>query len=107
MRYTSLGKASLRSIYVGLVLTACVGCSPRGLEQDTELGLAGLVDSSAVHLRINLLGYLEDDNKLAVVFSHRKVDAEFDVVDSTTGRVIFTGALQPSAAMRRILGNFL
>jgi hypothetical protein len=60
--------------------------------------VAGPVDSSAIHLRVNLLGYLETDSKVGVVFSHRPVGAEFDLVDGTTEDVVFTGALEPAAA---------
>jgi len=50
-----------------------------------------------VYLRINLLGYLEDDSKVAVVFSHRTADGEFELVHSANDGVVFTGTLRPSA----------
>jgi endoglucanase len=78
-------------------MTAC-GCRPGTPDRDTEPGLAGPIDSSAVHLRINLLGYLEEDSKVAVAFSHRAVEAQFDLVDAATGDVVLSGTLRPSAA---------
>jgi hypothetical protein len=67
------------------------GCRSREPDLITERGSAGPVDSSAVHLRVNLLGYLEDDGKVAVAFSHRTVEAGFDLVDGATEQVVFTG----------------
>ena len=66
--------------------------------RNAEQGLAGPVDSGAVHLRVNLVGYLEDDSKVAVAFSHRTAAAEFHVVDGATEQVVFTGTLRPSGA---------
>jgi len=42
----------------------------------------------AVCVRVNLLGYLEDEGKFAVAFSQRKIEAESDLVDGTTEAMI-------------------
>ncbi len=86
------------SILFGLATAAIIGCGSRGPGRSAERVLAGRVDSSAVHLRVNLLGYLEEDSKVAVVFSHRTVEAEFDLVEAASEEVVFTGTLQPSGA---------
>jgi hypothetical protein len=51
-----------------------------------------------VHLRVNLLGYLEDDSKVAVVFSHRMVETGFDLVGAATDEAVHAGPLRPSGA---------
>ncbi len=86
------------SIIIGLATMTSFGCHAGEPDRSTEQGLTAPVDSSAVHLRVNLLGYLEDDSKVAVAFSHRTVEAEFDLVDGATEDVVFTGTLQPSRA---------
>jgi endoglucanase len=83
---------------VGLAALSSFGCRSNEPDRNTERGLVRAVDSSAVHLRVNLLGYLEDDSKIAVAFSHRPVAGEFDLVDAAEGTVVFTGTLQPSEA---------
>jgi endoglucanase len=85
-------------IAVGVAAMIACGCGSREPYRDAEHELAGRVDSTAIHLRVNLLGYLEDDSKVAVAFSHRAVDAEFDLVDGATDAIVFTGMVQPSAA---------
>ncbi len=72
------------------------GCRSDESDRSLARGLAAPVDSSAVHLRVNLLGYLEEDSKVAVAFSHRAVEAEFDLVNDATGEAALTGTLQPS-----------
>jgi endoglucanase len=74
------------------------GCRSGGPHRNTEQALTRPVDSTAVHLRVNLLGYLEEDNKVAVAFSHRPVEAGFDLVDAETQKGVFSGTLQPSKA---------
>jgi hypothetical protein len=85
-------------ILFSLATIAVFACGSRETDRNAEQGLAGPVDSSAVHVRVNLLGYLKDDSKVAVVFSHRSIDAEFNLVESTTEEVVFTGTLAPSSA---------
>ncbi len=81
-----------------LATATAFGCRPGEQGQGAEGTLTVPVDSSAVHLRVNLLGYLEDDSKVAVVFSHRPIDGEFEIVDEATGDVVVSGALRRSAA---------
>ncbi len=88
----------LRSITLFVATLAALACRAREPDTSAEQALTVLVDSSAVHLRVNLLGYLEDDSKVAVAFSHRAVDGEFELVSETSGGLTFTGTLQPSPA---------
>jgi hypothetical protein len=75
-----------------------LGCRAGGPHRNTQQASTGPVDSSAVHLRVNLLGYLEEDSKVAVAFSRRAVEAGFDLVDAETQKGVFSGTLQPSKA---------
>lgn len=50
-----------------------------------------------VHVRINLLGYLPTDQKVAIAFSNKPVKGKFEVVDAS-GKVTFTGKVVPSKA---------
>lgn len=61
-----------------------------------ERPAASPIDSRAVYLRVNLMGYLEDDSKVAVVLSHRTVEGEFQIVDGANEGLAFTGTLRPS-----------
>jgi len=90
--------ATLRSIAVGVATIATWGCRSVASSREPREALTIPVDSSAVYLRVNLLGYLPDDSKIGVVFSHRSVEAEFQVVDSAAERVVFTAPLEPSRA---------
>ncbi len=82
----------------GFVTALSFGCGPDAAERDVEQASVRPVDSSVVHLRVNLLGYLENDSKVAVAFSHRAVEAEFFLAEEETGEVVFTGTLLPSGA---------
>lgn len=55
-------------------------------------------DTNAVFVRVNLVGYREEDSKVAIVFSHRRVSSDFQLMDATTGRVVLEGHLTPSVA---------
>ncbi|MFV1980754.1 MAG: glycoside hydrolase family 9 protein, partial [Rhodothermia bacterium] len=56
------------------------------------------VDSNAIFIRINLLGYLEEDSKVAIVFSHRPVEVEFNLISTATDEVVYSDSLDSSAA---------
>ena len=56
------------------------------------------VDSNAVFVRVNLVGYREEDSKVAIVFSRRRVSSDFQLIDAITGRVVLEGRLTPSVA---------
>jgi hypothetical protein len=45
---------------------------------------------------VNQVGYLEDDAKVAIAFSHERAQGEFSVVDHATRRKVFTGDIAPS-----------
>ena len=62
--------------------TALFACRSGVPHQRAEPPVAARYDSNAVYLRVNLLGYLENDSKVAIVFSHRAIDGEFEVVHS-------------------------
>jgi hypothetical protein len=50
-----------------------------------------------VHIRINLLGYLPADQKVAIAFSNKHIKGKFEVVDAS-GKVAFTGKVVQSKA---------
>jgi hypothetical protein len=83
---------------IGLTTMISFGCRTTQPDESMERAWPTAVDSSAVHLRVNLLGYLEHDSKVAVVFSHRTVDADFNLVGDATEQSVLSGVLQPSNA---------
>jgi len=54
--------------------------------------------ASDVYVRVNLIGYLPDDAKIAVAFSERPVEGSFRVVEATSGEVAFEAAITRSPA---------
>jgi peptidoglycan/xylan/chitin deacetylase (PgdA/CDA1 family) len=55
-------------------------------------------EQAAHYLRVNQVGYLIDDAKVAIAFSEEPIEGEFSVVDAATQKVVFTGSLKPSSA---------
>ena len=55
-----------------------------------------LAQSNSTHIRINLLGYLPTDQKVAIAFSNKPIKGKFELVD-TSGKVVFTGNVTASA----------
>ena len=53
---------------------------------------------SEVFLRHNLVGYLPEDNKIALAFSHQKVSGTFSLIDAQTLAIVFEGELKRSKA---------
>jgi len=52
------------------------------------LGNARTASAQQVYIRVNQVGYLPHDSKVAVAFSHRALDgSSFEVVEAATGRV--------------------
>jgi hypothetical protein len=48
--------------------------------------LLGQQDSSAIYLRVNQIGYLPEDSKIAIAFAHRSLEGEsFELVNPETG----------------------
>ncbi len=45
--------------------------------------------SDEIHIRVNQLGYLEKENKTAIVFSNKPVNGKFKVINSETEKVVF------------------
>ena len=52
----------------------------------------------AVYVRVNQVGYLDNDTKVAIAFSHQPVNGEFAAVDQATGSTVYTGELTPSSS---------
>ncbi len=61
------------------------------------LHASAAAQSSAVHVRVNQIGYLPGDVKIAVAFSHRPAEQDsFVVVDAATGRPAFGPVPMPA-----------
>ncbi len=76
-----------------LLLSACGPAEPVPSAQ-----APAPVDSEAVFVRVNLVGYRSDDPKVAIAFSHSPVEGRFVVVDSAASEVVFTDMLRPVEA---------
>lgn len=57
-----------------------------------------VVQQEDVHIRVNQIGYLPDDSKVAIAFANRAVDDPFTVVDEATGQEVHRGQLRRSEA---------
>jgi endoglucanase len=80
----------LRASLLAWILVAATG----------KVGFAdddGVLNGSGqtVYLRVNQVGYLDHDAKVAVAFAHAQVDGEFAVVDHVTGNNIASGKIAP------------
>lgn len=62
------------------------------------MALAGCGPTEPTYIRVNLVGYLEDDSKVAIAFSHAAIRDEFEVVDAASGEVVMEGSTVPSDA---------
>lgn len=96
------------SAALGIAILSVVGCrqSDRASTDAEGVAVAGekvAVDSNAVFIRVNLLGYMEDDSKVAIAFSHRPIEvdpednAEFFLVDAVDGKTVLRGRVTTSA----------
>ena len=47
-----------------------------------------------VHIRINQVGYLEEDTKVAIVFSNQAVHGSFSVHDAETGELVYQAGIK-------------
>jgi hypothetical protein len=54
--------------------------------------------NNLVHIRINQVGYLPADEKVAIAFSNKTMSGKFDVVETRSGKIMFTGKITPSKA---------
>ena len=68
----------LLPFFVLMGMAACGGARTTAGGENGETQ----IDSTRVYLRVNLVGYREDDSKIAIVFSHRAVDERFQIVDA-------------------------
>ena len=50
----------------------------------------GDTDNESVHIRINQVGYLPDEHKSAIVFSHDPVKERFELIEDGSGTVLLT-----------------
>ncbi len=57
-----------------------------------------LAEEKNVHLRANQVGYLPDEAKVAIAFSHRPVTGTFSLVTVPSGKVVFTEKITDSTA---------
>lgn len=83
----SLGTGAL--LFLVAAAAACAGLPstrPGGPAADT------------VHVRVNLVGYLPGDAKVAVAFADAPVRGGFSVVDAASGEPVHDGRVVPSAA---------
>ncbi len=53
--------------------------------------------SASVHIRINQVGYLPDDAKVAIAFSNNPLKGKFDVIDAQ-GKAVWSGNIKASTA---------
>jgi endoglucanase len=44
-----------------------------------------------VHIRINQVGYLPDDAKVAIAFSDKPIQGKFSVIEKSSGKTVYTG----------------
>lgn len=78
------------AVTAGLLMLAAATCA------GTSSGLRPAADR--VHLRVNLVGYLPEDTKVAIAFADAPVRSDFVVVDTETGEAVYQGAVEASAA---------
>ncbi len=56
-----------------------------------------IAQSSGVFIRINQVGYLPDERKVAIAFSNQSVKGKFDLIDRT-GKSVWSGTIKSSQA---------
>jgi endoglucanase len=54
--------------------------------------------SNAVYIRINQVGYLPTDAKIAIAFSNAPVKGKFEIIDKKSGKAIFQGKIVTAKA---------
>ncbi|MEQ8532803.1 MAG: glycoside hydrolase family 9 protein, partial [Imperialibacter sp.] len=60
--------------------------------------------ADAVHIRINQIGYLPNESKVAIVFSNSPVKETFKLVDANTGSIV--GMVKPTKSKAKGWGTF-
>ena len=89
----------LRIVLLLAVGVAALGCDSETnpMAHDEDYGEVH-VDSQQVHIRVNVVGYLEEDSKVAIAFSHSPLNGSFEVRRAESGDVVLAGNPRPSAA---------
>ena len=59
---------------------------------------SGCGPTEQTYIRVNLVGYLEDDSKVAIAFSRAPINGDFEVVDAESGEVVIEGGTIASDA---------
>ena len=80
------------TLVAGLVVLGAATCA--GTSGRLPYGTA----ADTVHVRVNLVGYLPDDAKVAIAFADAPVRGAFTVVDAVTQETVFSGQMEPSEA---------
>ena len=57
--------------------------------------IPGLVNASAVYIRVNQLGFRTADFKSAMVFGQQTLPDEFKIINADTGSVVLRGRINP------------
>lgn len=60
--------------------------------------VSATVVRDSIYIRVNQVGYLENDSKVAVAFSNSPVKERFSVHDAETGKRVFRGKIKDSEA---------
>lgn len=89
-------------ILVWPVIIFCQNGTPIRAHSDSNE--SEIINDKQVYIRINQLGYLENDPKIALAFASQPISGMFALVDTSTGSTIFSGTLQQSES--RGWGNF-
>lgn len=74
---------ALTLVFMAFIATAMAAGADGGLGQKA-------------YVRVNLVGYLPADSKIAVAFSHDPIEGGFTVVNAETGDTVLEGKLTPS-----------
>ncbi|MGY5851302.1 glycoside hydrolase family 9 protein [Salegentibacter sp. F14] len=59
-----------------------------------SIPMQGQQQGEELFIRLNQAGYLEQDHKEAIVFSDKKPEVEFGIIDAESDKEIYTGKLQ-------------
>lgn len=86
---------AFKTLCIGaLLLLIGYGCT---LKQ-TRNSVTPEVDSTAVYIRVNQIGYHPNDPKKAIAFSHRPVDGNFTLSDAESNRSVYEDEVQSPEA---------
>lgn len=85
----------VRLCLIGCIVLIGAACAPA---QEQDPGTEIEIDSTAVHLRVNQIGYLPADSKVAIAFSHMPAVGKFSLIDADSQESVFESELKPSSA---------